>query len=89
MSPPEVVLYTRPGCHLCDDARGLLAALLARRAAEGLESPTLVERDIEDDPAWESAFFATIPVVEIDGRRLELATSGTKLERFLVEALGA
>jgi hypothetical protein len=89
MSLPEVILYSRHGCHLCDDARELLRAILARRSDEGLPSPALVERDIETDPAWLSAFFGTIPVVEIAGRRLELVTSASKLQRFIGEALGA
>ena len=41
------------------------------------------------DPAWEQAFFAEIPVVEIGDRRLTLATSPSRLRRFLDEALGA
>ena len=45
----------------------------ARRA--GLAVPALVERDIETDPDWQRAYFATIPVVELGDRRLELATS--------------
>jgi hypothetical protein len=76
-------LYTREGCHLCDEARGLLEALLAARRAGGLPVPVFVERDIATDPAWERAFFATIPVVELGGRRLELATSGAKLRGLL------
>ena len=51
--------------------------------------PTLVERDIETDPAWERAFFSTIPVVELGDRRLELATSAAKLRRLLTDVLDA
>ena len=47
----------------------------------------LRERDITSDPTWERQFFATIPVVEFDGRRLELATSPAKLRRFLHDVL--
>jgi hypothetical protein len=89
MSLPDVILYSRAGCSLCDEARELVQAILVRRSDDGLPSPALVERDIETDPDWERAFFATIPVVEISGRRLELATSASKLQRFIGEALGA
>jgi hypothetical protein len=89
MSLPDVILYSRPGCGLCDEARELLLLILARRAEDGLPAPDLVERDIEADPAWERAFSATLPVVEIGARRLELATSASKLRRFIGEALGA
>jgi glutaredoxin len=84
---PDLVLYSRPGCGLCDETRELLAALLAERASADLARPTLVERDIEADPALERAYFASIPVVELGERRLELATSLTKLRRLLEEGL--
>lgn len=84
---PDLVLYSRPGCGLCDDARGLLEALLERRVAAGLPTPSLIERDIETDPAWERAYFATIPVVELGHRRLETVTSAAALRRLLAEGL--
>jgi hypothetical protein len=84
---PVVVLYSKPGCGLCEEARTLLEALLADRARQGLTAPPIDERDITTDPAWEAAFFLEIPVVEIGGRRLSLATSAVKLRRLLGEAL--
>lgn len=84
---PALVLYSKPGCHLCDDTRTLLEALLAQRAADGLSVPVVVERDITADAALERAFFETIPVVEIGVQRLELAVSGAALRRFLDETL--
>ena len=84
---PELVLYTRDGCHRCEEARAIVQGLLEDRAARGRRTAALRERDITTDPEWERAFFATIPVVEIGGRRLELATSPAKLRRFLDEAL--
>ena len=84
---PVVVLYSKPGCGLCDEARSLLEALLADRARQGLAAPPMEERDITTDPAWEAAFFLEIPVVEIGDRRLPLATSAARLRRLLGEAL--
>jgi glutaredoxin len=84
---PVVVLYSKPGCGMCDEARELLEALLADRARQGLVAPPIEERDITTDPAWEAANFLEIPVVEIGGRRLPLATSAAKLRRILGEAL--
>jgi hypothetical protein len=86
---PDLILYGRAGCHLCDQTRGLLAALLAQRAAAGLAVPRLVDRDIATNPEWERAFLTTIPVVELAGTRLELATGAAQLRRLLDEALGA
>jgi hypothetical protein len=84
---PDLVLYTRPGCHLCDEARAIVQGLLEDRAARGRRTASIRERDISTDPEWERQFFATIPVVELGGRRLELATSPAKLRRFLDDAL--
>jgi hypothetical protein len=84
---PDLVLYGRDGCHLCEDAHGALLALLAERSAAGRPVPPLFERDIDTDPAWHDAFHLVIPVVEVGDRRLELATSPAKLRRLLEDAL--
>ena len=85
--PDEIVLYSRPGCHLCDDTHAMLDALLTNRAALGLASPRLVERNIEEDEELHRRFVFVIPVVAIGGRELELATKPAQLGRFLAEAL--
>ena len=86
---PDLVLYGRPECGLCDEARELIQALLDQRAAAGLPTPTLREVDIESDPALERAFVASIPVVELGDRRLETVTSAAKLRRLLADVLDA
>lgn len=86
---PDLVLYGRPDCGLCDETREFLAELLAARRQAGLATPTLVERDIETDPAWLRTFFASIPVVELGDRRLELATSPARVRRLLTDVLDA
>ena len=86
---PDLVLYGRAGCGLCDETRTILTALLDERHRAGLATPALEERDIEADPAWQRAFFASIPVVELGDRRLELATSAAKLRRLMVDVLDA
>ena len=59
MSAAEVILYGRPDCHLCDEAR---AAILELGVVE------LREVDIESDDALFASMLERIPVVEIDGR---------------------
>ena len=86
-SLPDLVLYTRPGCHLCEETRAVVQGLLEDRAARGRRTAALRERDISADPELERRFFAFIPVVELAGRRLELATSAAKLRRFVDDAL--
>ena len=53
----NVILYGRPGCHLCDDAR----AMLERAGA------TFEERNIEADDALFRRYLERIPVIAIDG----------------------
>ncbi len=55
---PDVVLYTRVGCHLCDDA----GAVLARH---GLDVRTI---DVDSDPQLQARYNECVPVVVIDGR---------------------
>ncbi|MDP9482286.1 MAG: glutaredoxin family protein [Chloroflexota bacterium] len=85
--PTELLLYGRPGCGLCDETRATLEALLARRVSMGQPTATLVERDIGADPALERQFLAEIPVIELGGRRLILATSPARIERLIADVL--
>ena len=55
-----LVLYGRPGCHLCDDARAVL-----RRIGHPFD-----EVDIERDDALLRRYLERIPVVVLDGREL-------------------
>ena len=84
---PELVLYGRPGCHLCEDARTTLKAILADRRSRGLPAPALVERSIDSDDDLERRYGFTIPVVALGDRELELATSPGKLRRLLEDVL--
>jgi hypothetical protein len=86
---PLVVLYRRTGCHLCDDARTALDAILDARGAAGLGGVEVVERDIDADDDLRRRLTSSIPVIEIGDRTLELAISPGKLRRFVDEALSA
>jgi glutaredoxin len=55
-----LVLYGRPGCHLCDDARIVL---------ERVGAP-FVEVDIETDDELHARMLERIPVVVLDGEEL-------------------
>lgn len=59
----RVTLYSRPGCHLCDDARAVIAAV-----CDDL-GETFTEVDIESDPDLEDRFGEEIPVTFVDGRQ--------------------
>ena len=86
-SSPTIVLYGKPGCGLCEEARTILDQLLAERAASGRPTALVEERNILTHEAWERAFFQEIPVVEVGQRRLALAISPAKLRLLLAETL--
>jgi len=57
-----VTLLSRPGCHLCDDARAIVERVVAE-----VGGVALVERSILDDAALLDRYRDEIPVVLIDG----------------------
>lgn len=69
MPTVSLTLLTKPGCHLCDDAREVVSSVLGELEAELPElEVTLTESSILDDPALLDEFAEEIPVVMIDGR---------------------
>ena len=66
-SLPIVTLYGRPGCHLCDQARELLAGLRAGGDGPRFE---LREVDIDCDERLLREMLELIPVVEVEGVRV-------------------
>jgi glutaredoxin len=60
----SVTLYRAEGCHLCERARDVIAAVRAEISFE------LEEVDIGGDPELEAAYREWLPVVEIDGERV-------------------
>jgi len=59
----RVTLYSRPGCHLCDDARLVIEQVCADLGEE------YVEVSIDDDPQLQERFGEEIPVTFVDGRQ--------------------
>ncbi len=85
---PDLVLWRSDRCHLCEETAELLSALFAERAATGRPVPALVVRRIADDPAAERDLHDHVPVLEVEGRRLPLATRLGPIRAFLDEAYG-
>jgi glutaredoxin len=76
-----VVLYSRPGCHLCDVAREVLLSARERSPFE------FEEVDIERDDDLELEYGIRIPVVAVDGdERFEVEIDERELVRLLREA---
>ncbi len=61
MSKPHVIIYSRPGCHLCDEAKAAI------RDAGCNDQFTLEEVNIESDPELLRKYKYDIPVIVIDG----------------------
>ena len=60
---PRVTLIGKPGCHLCDDAREVIARVAADLGV------TWDELSILDDRALAEQYAEQIPVTLVDGRQ--------------------
>ncbi|KGJ72892.1 thioredoxin [Cryobacterium roopkundense] len=69
MANIHLTLIGKPGCHLCDDARGLVATVVQKVVAER-PSPdiTVEERSILDDAELHDLYVEDIPVLLINGK---------------------
>ena len=63
-----IKLLSKPGCHLCDDARAVIERVRSSISKNGIAT-TLEEFDILQDPELARLHSEEIPVVFIDGRR--------------------
>ena len=61
---PRVVLYGKPGCHLCEEARAAVERVRAERPFE------LEEVDVTLDPVLHRRYGERIPVLELDGEEM-------------------
>ena len=60
-----LTIYSRPGCHLCDDMKAVVKQVV--RDVDG--SASINEVDISTDPALEALYGLEIPVLTIDGKK--------------------
>lgn len=61
MGTSRVLLYSKPGCHLCDDARVVIERVCAEVGT------SFAEVDITTDPALMRSYGEQIPVTFVDG----------------------
>ena len=63
----RLTMYSRPGCHLCDDMKTVV-----RRTIDRLPQGTfeIDEIDISTDPELEARYGVEIPVLLVDGRKV-------------------
>ena len=60
----QVILYTKPGCHLCEPVAATIAAAAKVRSFQSLT------RNILDDPADFERYRHAIPVVTVNGSEI-------------------
>ncbi len=59
--PARVILYTRVGCHLCDEARDVVVRTCAALDQDWTET------DVDNDPDLRARFGDEVPVATVDG----------------------
>jgi hypothetical protein len=60
----HLTLYSRPGCHLCDDMKAIVARVSASVPL------TLAEIDISTDERLEELYGLEIPVLMVEGKKV-------------------
>ena len=61
--PRDVTVYSRPGCHLCEEAKAQIAPLLAEFGAR------LIEINIDEDPQLRAQYDYEVPVIFLGKRK--------------------
>jgi glutaredoxin len=62
-APRDVTIYSRPGCHLCEEAKQQIAPLLKEFGAP------LTEINIDDDPELRARYDYDVPVIFLGARK--------------------
>jgi glutaredoxin len=76
-------IYSKPGCHLCDEMKAVV-----QRVLQGREDSSLEEVDISNDSGLIERYGMEIPVLFIDGKKAaKYRITETELTRIL-ERLG-
>jgi len=78
--PKTITLYTRAGCHLCEEAKAQILPLVSEFGA------TLREVDIDDDPSLRDRYTNDVPVIYLGSQFLsQHRLDASKLRRLLAE----
>lgn len=76
-SANQLIIYTGPNCHLCEQAKALLYPLMSER---GL---TLVEVDIHTDAELQQKYGIRIPVLLANGQEKGWPFTAAQIGRLL------
>jgi thiol-disulfide isomerase/thioredoxin len=80
-----LTIYSRPGCHLCDEMKAVV-----RRAAASVDAHITIEDiDISTDPDLEARYGLEIPVLLVNGKKAaKYRVSEQELARMLRDRAG-
>ena len=80
-----ITIYSRPGCHLCDEMKAIV-----QRAARASRAPVTIEAiDISTDADLEARYGVEIPVLLIDGRKAaKYRVTEEEVTRMLISRAG-
>jgi glutaredoxin len=62
-APRDVTIYSRPGCHLCEEAKTQIAPMLKEFGAR------LTEINIDEDPELRARYDYDVPVIFLGSRK--------------------
>jgi hypothetical protein len=75
-----LTVYSRPGCHLCDEMKAVVRGIAATMPLQ------LEEVDISSDPDLEAQYGLEIPVLLVNGRKAaKYRVTEQELRRLLAE----
>ena len=81
---PNLLIYSKPDCHLCDKMKAVVRQVAGSRAGV-----TITEIDITKDPMLVDRYGLEIPVLMIDGRKVaKYRITEKELRRILERAKG-
>jgi glutaredoxin len=81
-----LTIYSRPGCHLCDEMKAVIERVTRSLTAQ----IDLQEVDISNDPELEARYGLEIPVLLVDGKKAaKYRVTEDELTRLLAARRGA
>jgi glutaredoxin len=85
LSVSTLTIYSKPGCHLCDDMKAVVDRVVTASA-----QPIAVEEiDITTDAELEARYGLEIPVLLVDGRKVaKYRVTEAELRRVLISRAG-
>ena len=80
-----LTLYSKPGCHLCDEMKAVIRRVMVSTA----EAIAIEEIDITGDPDLEARYGVEIPVLVADGRKVaKYRITDAELRRVIEGRIG-